>query len=244
MILLSVEKLLKNCKDLFKSENYEDSLCYCNQVLDLDSKNETALDYKSMALFYLERYNESLNCLNFALEIYPNNGSMWNTKAAIMFNFEKYEDAIQCFDSSLDCVNLNKKDEKVILKNKSMCHLGIAGDLFYEKFEFEEALENLKIYLEYFPEDNDALEFKDEILTSIENKENPYIDVEKRDGDGNLIFKKKVGSPDIVRKGVYSYKIERIVCDKSEKSFIFVVEKMMEDDSGINVRYMVEAAKF
>ena len=71
-----------------------------------------------------------------------------------------------------------------------------------------------------------------------------YIDVEKRDGDGNLIFKKKVGSPDIVRKGVYSYKIERIVCDKSEKSFIFVVEKMMEDDSGINVRYMVEAAKF
>ena len=71
-----------------------------------------------------------------------------------------------------------------------------------------------------------------------------YIDVEKRDADGNLIFKKKVGSPDIVRKGVYNYKIERIVCDKSEKSFIFVVEKMMEDDSGINIRYMVEAARF
>ncbi|MBR1638253.1 MAG: DUF2259 domain-containing protein [Treponema sp.] len=71
-----------------------------------------------------------------------------------------------------------------------------------------------------------------------------YIDVEKRDGSGNVIFKKKVGSPEIVRKGVYSYKIERIVCDKSEKSFIFVVEKMMEDDSGINVRYMVEAARF
>lgn len=71
-----------------------------------------------------------------------------------------------------------------------------------------------------------------------------FIDVEKRDGEGNVIFRKKVGSPDIVRKGVYNYKIERIVCDKSEKNFIFVVEKMMEDDSGINVRYMVEAAQF
>ncbi|MCR4579011.1 MAG: DUF2259 domain-containing protein [Treponema sp.] len=71
-----------------------------------------------------------------------------------------------------------------------------------------------------------------------------YINVEKRDGEGNVIFTKKVGSPDIVRKGVYNYKIERIVCDKSEKNFIFVVEKMMEDDSGINVRYMVEAAQF
>jgi len=52
------------------------------------------------------------------------------------------------------------------------------------------------------------------------------------------------GNPDIVRKGVYNYKIERIVCDKSEKNFIFVIEKMMEDDSGINVRYMVEASQF
>lgn len=70
------------------------------------------------------------------------------------------------------------------------------------------------------------------------------IDVEKRDGSGNVILRKKVGSPNIVRKGVYNYKIERIVCDKSERSFIFVIEKMMEDDSGVNVRYMVEAARF
>ena len=178
---LSIEKLLKDCKDLFKSENYEDSISYCNQILDSDPKNETALDYKSMALFYLERYDESLDCLNMALKIYPNNGSMWNTKAGIMFNLEKYEDAIKCFDSSLGCGDLNKKDKIIILKNKSMCHLGLAIDLFYENYEFEKALYNLKIYLEYFPEDKGALGFKEEILTSIENKENPDICTEKRD---------------------------------------------------------------
>ena len=55
---------------------------------------------------------------------------------------------------------------------------------------------------------------------------------------------KKVGTPSITRKGVSNYKIERIFCDKSERNLIFVIEKMFEDDSGISIRYMVEAAQF
>lgn len=71
-----------------------------------------------------------------------------------------------------------------------------------------------------------------------------YILLEKKDFDGNVITSKKIGSPNIVRKGVNNYKIERIFCDKSEKNLIFVIEKMMEDDTGISIRYMVEAATF
>lgn len=71
-----------------------------------------------------------------------------------------------------------------------------------------------------------------------------YINLEKKDSEGNIITSKKIGSPDIVRKGVYNYKIERILCDKSEKNLIFIVEKMIEDDTGISIRYMVEATKF
>ena len=71
-----------------------------------------------------------------------------------------------------------------------------------------------------------------------------YINLEKKDSEGNIIASKKIGSPDIVRKGVYNYKIERIMCDKSEKNLIFIVEKMIEDDTGISIRYMVEATKF
>lgn len=69
-----------------------------------------------------------------------------------------------------------------------------------------------------------------------------YIMVEKKDGEGNLISRTQVGSPDVVRKGVSNYKIERIMCDKSEKNFIFVVEKTVQDDTGVSIRYMVEAA--
>lgn len=82
------------------------------------------------------------------------------------------------------------------------------------------------------------------ILNSGKNvKSSFYILVEKKDKNGNVILTKKVGSPNIVRKGISNYKIERIMCDESEKNLIFVVEKIQEDDTGISIRYMVEAAK-
>ena len=108
----------------------------------------------------------------------------------------------------------------------------------------------------------DRIEFKDFRSSEIENqnsysiqlvptitgkgknvKSSFYITVEKLAADGSVISTTKVGSPSIVRKGISGYKIERIMCDKSEKNFIFVVEKILEDDAGISIRYMVEAAE-
>lgn len=71
-----------------------------------------------------------------------------------------------------------------------------------------------------------------------------YITVVKKDADGNKISEIKVGTPSITRKGVSNYKIERIFCDNSEQNLIFIVEKMVEDDTGTSVRYMIEATKF
>lgn len=70
-----------------------------------------------------------------------------------------------------------------------------------------------------------------------------YINLEKKDANGNVIFTKKVGSPNIKRKNVSDYKIERIFSDKTESSLIFVIEKTLQDDSGVSIRYMVEAIK-
>ena len=71
-----------------------------------------------------------------------------------------------------------------------------------------------------------------------------YIMLEKKNSEGEIIMSRKIGTPSINRKGVTNYKIERIFCDKSEKNLIFVIEKMMEDDTGTSIRYMIEAAKF
>ncbi len=70
-----------------------------------------------------------------------------------------------------------------------------------------------------------------------------YIMLEKQDSKGTVLAKEKIGNPDIVRKGVENYKIERIVCDKSGHNLVFIIEKTMEDKTGINIRYMIETAQ-
>lgn len=71
-----------------------------------------------------------------------------------------------------------------------------------------------------------------------------YILLEKKDNDGNLLFKKVVGNPDIKRKGISSYKINRIYTDKNAKGLVFIIEKTLEDDKGTSIRYMVETLRF
>lgn len=68
------------------------------------------------------------------------------------------------------------------------------------------------------------------------------IVLEKQDIYGNTIGLQRIGSPSVVRKGVTGYKIDRIFCDRSGSNIVFVVEKTMEDASGILIRYMVETA--
>ena len=70
-----------------------------------------------------------------------------------------------------------------------------------------------------------------------------YINLEKYDADGYVLSTQRIGSPSISRKGVTNYKIERIFRDECGKNLIFVIEKHYEDDAGLSVRYMVEAAK-
>ncbi|MBQ9494886.1 MAG: DUF2259 domain-containing protein [Treponema sp.] len=70
-----------------------------------------------------------------------------------------------------------------------------------------------------------------------------YIMLEKRDEHGSVVSRQKIGSPDIVRKGVTDYRIEKIFCDRLGTSLIFVISKTMEDDTGVLIRYMVEAAR-
>lgn len=71
-----------------------------------------------------------------------------------------------------------------------------------------------------------------------------YISLQKQDGSGKVLFDKKVGTPDFVRKGISSYKINRIFSDKSGKSIVFIIEKTLEDDTGTSIRYMVETVRF
>jgi hypothetical protein len=67
-----------------------------------------------------------------------------------------------------------------------------------------------------------------------------YIVVEKTDKDGNQLEKIVVGNPDVKRKMISSYAIEKIFCSKDAKNFVIVVEKRSEENGVPTIRYMVE----
>jgi predicted secreted protein len=69
-----------------------------------------------------------------------------------------------------------------------------------------------------------------------------FIMLEKNDESGKVIGRQKIGSPNIVRKSVYSYKIQKIFCNPSGNNIIFVIEKTIKNKTGILIRYMVESA--
>lgn len=73
------------------------------------------------------------------------------------------------------------------------------------------------------------------------SKSSFFIMIEKRDSLGNVVASQKVGTPSIKRSGVTGYKIERIECNKSGTKLVFLVEKKVEDKTGVNIRYMIEA---
>lgn len=70
-----------------------------------------------------------------------------------------------------------------------------------------------------------------------------YINVEKKDAAGKQLAKKVAGSPDVKRKGVCGYAIERIMCDDTGSRFVIVVAKISEESTAPSVRYMVETFK-
>lgn len=70
-----------------------------------------------------------------------------------------------------------------------------------------------------------------------------FIGLEKQDEKGRVISRNVVGSPDIKRKNVIEYTIDRVFSDKSGRNLVFVVEKKVSDVNGISIRYMVETIR-
>lgn len=70
-----------------------------------------------------------------------------------------------------------------------------------------------------------------------------YILLEKKDANGNFISSQKIGTPQLKRKAVLDYTIERVFVDESGKNLVIIVEKKIYDEKGASIRYMVEVAQ-
>jgi Predicted secreted protein len=68
-----------------------------------------------------------------------------------------------------------------------------------------------------------------------------YITLVKENEKGEEVSRQKIGSPNVVRKGVTGYRIERICVNKAGTGLVFIIEKTVENSTGIDIRYMIEA---
>ncbi len=129
-----------------------------------------------------------------------------------------------------------------------------------KKYDFKKAdVDNLLYVRDDRKEGESEIVFKDfegstseqsvfyhiQLVKNVEGKDSTlrssfFITMEKKDETGNVLSRHTVGSPDIKRKNVLGYRIDRIFSDKTGRNLVFVVEKTLQDVNGTSIRYMVE----
>lgn len=107
----------------------------------------------------------------------------------------------------------------------------ITNEIVFQDFERSNASKKIYYHIKLVPW------FSGKTQTS---KSSFFISVEQQDENGDLLKKDVAGTPDIKRTGVIKYAIEKIMCDKNCNNLVFIVEKTIMSEQGINIRYMAE----
>lgn len=122
-----------------------------------------------------------------------------------------------------DCYNAQPEDILYIMEEESKGH---TEEIVFTSFEESEYSYNIKL-----------------VPTFYGKKSSFVIEVKVYDKEKNLKLSYQVGTPSVKRQNVTNYRIVRIVTSKDKKSIVFVVEKTVEDENGVSVRYMVETKR-
>lgn len=123
----------------------------------------------------------------------------------------------------LECYNSQPEDILYIMEEESKYEY---DEILFKSFEENEVTYNVKL-----------------VPTFYSGKSSFVINVSVYDQDNKLITEYQVGTPSVKRKNVTGYKIVRIVQSKDKQSIVFVVEKRIEDENGVSIRYMVETKR-
>ena len=156
----SIETLLKQCEEF---DDHYKVIESCDAVLEKDSSNVQALYYKALVLFDLKEYEKALELAGRAISIHPDDYRFYNIKAFILTDLYKVDEAIECFNNSFYLGGFDADDSDSTSKYRAICYLRKAREDFYIRKDLDEALKSLNIYLNQFPDDDEAIRFKDEM---------------------------------------------------------------------------------
>lgn len=137
-------------------KDYEESIKCFDRALEIEPTFFPAWLSKGESLYYNEKYKEALECFNKAIEYNPEYDISWYYKGRTLFELKNYEEAISCF---LKAIELDP--EYVMAWN-------FTGKAFYELGNYKEALYNFEKALELNQELEEAISYKEKLLSPLE----------------------------------------------------------------------------
>ena len=79
---------------------YEKDIKIQDEVLRIDSQNESAWTNKGLALYNLTKYDDALTAYDKAIEINPKDSDAWKNKGDALYQLKKYDEAQKAYDKA------------------------------------------------------------------------------------------------------------------------------------------------
>ena len=155
-----VEELLRQCEQF---DDYAEVIECCDRILEIEPENAQGLYYKTLVLFDLKEYEKALDLADHAIRIHPDDYRFYNIRAFMLTDLYRIGEAIECYNNSFYLGGFDADDRNSAYRYRAICYLRKAREDFYIKKDLDESLKSLNVYLNQFPDDKDALNFKDEL---------------------------------------------------------------------------------
>ena len=110
---MTIRDLLKKCEIAFGKNDYKGLIGLCDEIFKMDSKNQIAIGYKSVAYCFLNQPEKALEILEDAIKLYPNNHYLKNNLAMAYYDLGDYQNSLKCCEQGLKI-----KDFEWLCENK------------------------------------------------------------------------------------------------------------------------------
>ncbi|CAK65173.1 unnamed protein product (macronuclear) [Paramecium tetraurelia] len=155
IVVDNVQILQIKWKCLLKTNQLEDALQICNQIIELNQDDTKFLAIKGLTLHQLNRYEEAMELFDIATEINPNEFNGYFHKGQTLLSLKKYEEAIKCFERAIE------------IDPESEPSYFLLGNALKKLEKFNQAVENYNITVNINPQHQVALTFKAQCLIEL-----------------------------------------------------------------------------
>lgn len=98
---------LNECDKLYERQDFRGLLKKCDEILENNPENQSAIGYKTISQIFLGNPDEALETLERGVEKYPKNYYLKNNLSMAYYDLGEYEKSLKCCDEGLKIKNFD-----------------------------------------------------------------------------------------------------------------------------------------